>query len=183
MFMQAQDGIHGEPIPADVRSSYARLYAHLVENNFHCAKAVLVHLGYNPDKDQELFDAASAFMGGTLFMGRTCSAFTAGVMAIGLKIGEIEDSSLRVIRLLAIMTVDGNAFDDKLNKFNHSMNLGYKLSKWFTKECGSTQCREITGCDFSDPIGVNNYIEEGCITRCMQIAEKVAEKVQIMISG
>ena len=170
LFMEAQNGYHGEPIPAGARASYTRLYAHMEENNFHCAKAVLLQLGYNPENDKELFDATSAFMGGTLFMGKTCSAFTAAVMAIGLRIGEIENSLLRVIRLLAIMTVDGNAFDDSLNKFNHSMNLGYKLSKWFTKEFGSTQCGVITQSDFSDPIGVNKYIESGCIARCKQIA-------------
>lgn len=182
IFMQAQDGIHAEPIPSDVRLGYTRLYAHLVENNFHCAKAVLLHLGYDPEKDKELFDGVSAFMGGTLFMGRTCSAFTAGVMAIGLRIGEIENNPLRVIRLLAIMTVDGNSSDDRLNKFNHSMNLGYKLSKWFTKEFGSTQCQAMTGSDFSSPKGISDYIDSNCITRCKQIAERVAEKVQIMIS-
>jgi hypothetical protein len=181
--MEAQNGYHSEPFTPGVRASYSRLYAYLEENDFHCAKAVLLHLGYNPARDRELFDAVSAFMGGTLFMGRTCSAFTAGVMAIGLRIGEIEDSPLRVIRLLTIMTVDGNAFDDKLNKFNHSMNLGYKLSKWFIKEFGSTQCQALTGCDFSDPKGVNNYIEAGCIIRCKQIAERTAEKVQGIISS
>jgi hypothetical protein len=183
LFMEAQNGYHSEPFTPGVRASYSRLYAYMAENNFHCAKAVLLHLGYNPARDRELFDAVSAFMGGTLFMGRTCSAFTAGVMAIGLRIGEIEDSPLRVIRLLTIMTVDGNAFDDKLNKFNHSMNLGYKLSKWFIKEFGSTQCQALTGCDFSDPKGVNNYIEAGCIIRCKQIAERTAEKVQGIISS
>ena len=115
-------------------------------------------------------------------MGHTCSAFTAGVMAIGLRIGEIEDSPLRVIRLLAIMTVDGNAFDDKLNKFNHSMNLGYKLSKWFAKEFGSTQCQAITQCDFSSASGVSRYIEGGCIAKCQHITEKVAEKVKSMLA-
>jgi hypothetical protein len=183
LFMEAQNGHYGESIPADVRESYSKLYAYLAENNFHCAKAVLLHLGYNPEIDKDLFEAASAFMGGTLFMGRTCSAFTAGVMAIGLRIGEIEDSPPRVIRLLAIMTVDGNAFDDRLNKFNHSMNLGYKLSKWFTKEFASTQCQAITQFDFSDPTGVNNYIESGCIVRCKQIAERTAEKVRGMITS
>ncbi|MGE5123131.1 MAG: C-GCAxxG-C-C family (seleno)protein [Acidobacteriaceae bacterium] len=183
LFMQAQNGYHGEPIPAGARASYTRLYDYLAEHNFHCAKAVLVHLGYSPEKDKELFDAVSAFMGGTIFMGRTCSAFTAGVMAIGLRIGEIEDNPLRVIRLLAIMTMDGNAFDDRLNKFNRSMNIGYKLSRWFTKEFDTTQCRAITQCDFSDPAGVSQYIEGGCITRCTQIAEKVASKVQAMISS
>jgi hypothetical protein len=183
MFIQAQNGYPGPSISPKTRASYARLYAHLVENKFHCAQAVLTQLGYNPEKSRELFEAVSAFVGGTLFMGRTCSAFTAGVMAIGLRIGEIEDSPLRVIRLLAIMAMDGNAFDDRLNKFNHSMNLGYRLSKWFAKEFGSTQCQAITGCDFSDPAGVNNYIEGGCITRCKQIVEKVAVKVQGMISS
>ena len=91
----------------------------------------------------------------------TCSAFTAGVMAIGLRAGEIEDSRLRVIRLLAIMTVGGDAFDDRLNKFNPSMNAGYRLSRWFANEYGSTQCRKITGCDFADAKGVSDYIDGG----------------------
>lgn len=182
LFLDALDGNHHDPIPSSSRKAYSRLYSYLGESNFHCAQAVLIHLGYHPEKDMELFDAMSAFMGGTLFMGRTCSAFTAGVMAIGLRTGEIEDSPLRVIRLLAIMTVGGNAFDEKINKFNRSMNRGYKLSRWFTKEFGSTQCQAITHCDFSDLTGVNNYIEGDCITKCKQIAEKVAVKVQTMIS-
>ncbi len=90
---------------------------------------------------------------------------------------------LRVIRLLAIMTVDGNAFDEKINKFNRSMNRGYKLSKWFSKEFGSTQCQAITHCDFSDLSGVNNYIQGNCITSCKQIAEQVAAKVQTTFSN
>jgi hypothetical protein len=182
LFMDAQNGNHHDPIPPSHREAYTRLYSYMSEANFHCAQAVLIYLGYLPEKDPELFDATSAFIGGTLFMGKTCSAFTAGVMAIGLRTGEIEDSPLRVIRLLAIMTVGGNAFDENINKFNRSMNRGYKLSRWFTKEFGSTQCQAITQCDFSDRTGVNNYIEGDCITRCKGIAEKVAARVQTMIS-
>jgi len=105
------------------------------------------------------------------------------VMAVGLKTGEIENSIPRVVRLLAIMTFGGNAFDEKINKFNRSMNRGYKLSRWFTKEFGSTQCHAITQCDFSDLRGVSNYIEGAGITRCKQITEKVAEQVQAVISA
>jgi hypothetical protein len=122
-------------------------------------------------------------MGGTLFMGKTCSAFTAGVMAIGLRAGEIENSIPRVIRLLAIMTAGGHAFDERINKFNRSMNRGYRLSKWFVKEFGSTQCQSITQCDFSDSMGVSNYIGGDCITRCREITEKVAGRVQQMLAG
>ncbi len=178
LFLAALDGSRQEAIPAARREAYAKLYAHLVENDFHCAQSVFIHLGYTPSEHRELFDAASAFMGGTLFLGKTCSAFTAGVMVIGLRAGEIENNYLRVIRLLAIMTAGGNAFDERINKFNRSMNRGYRLSKWFAKEFGSTQCQAITECDFSTPEGVRKYIECDCVSNCKVIANRVAEKVQ-----
>lgn len=182
LFQAGLNGSHPQAIPEPRRSAYARLYAHFAEHDFHCAQAVLLRLGYNPAEFQQLFQAVSAFMGGTLFMGKTCSAFTAGVMAIGLHIGEIENSPLRVARLLAIMTAGGNAFDERLNKFNRSMNRGYKLSRWFIKEFGSTQCQSITQCDFSCPAGVGQYIESGQIANCRQIADQVAGRVQTLIS-
>lgn len=165
-------------IPSKTRESYRSIYSHLVDRNFHCAKAVLQHLQYSTVEHQELLDAVSAFVGGTLFMGMTCSAFTAGVMAIGLRIGEIENSPVRVMRLLFRMTFGGNAFDEKINKFNRPMNIGYRMSKWFAQEFGSTQCRAIAQCDFATKIGVSKYIECDCVTKCEEIAEKVAEKVQ-----
>jgi C_GCAxxG_C_C family probable redox protein len=182
LFLAALAGDHQEVIPKARRAGYSRLYAHLVENNFHCAQAVLIQLGYTPTGHRELFDAVSAFMGGMLFMGKTCGAFTAGVMAIGLRAGEIENSYLRVIRLLAIMTAGGNAFDESLNKFNRSMNRGYRLSKWFVKEFGSTQCQAITQCDFSNSTGVSNFVEGNLITRCKTITGKVVERVQRMLA-
>ncbi len=177
----ALDDGQSDAIPERTRAGYARLYSHFMERGFHCAQAVFGHLGYAPTEHRELFDAASAFMGGTLFMGRTCSALTAGVMAIGLKSGEIENSRLRVVRLLAIMTVGGDAFGDHLNKFNASMNRGNRLAKWFASEFGSTQCRRITGCDFSDSSGVSKYIDGDQITHCSAIASRVAEQVELML--
>jgi hypothetical protein len=73
--------------------------------NFHCGHAVFGQLGETIPVDQELLDAASDFIGGTLFKGLTCSAYTAGVMVIGMKLGEIENSYLRV--KLAIMISGG----------------------------------------------------------------------------
>lgn len=169
-------------IPVQVRESYRQMYSHLLEKNFHCARAVFNHLQYTALEHQELLDAASAFIGGTLFLGMTCSAFAAGVMAIGLRSGEIENSPLKVIRMLIRMTFGGNAFDEKINKFNRSMNTGYQMSKWFTHEFGSTQCRAITGCDFSTQAGVGKYMESDCVTRCREIAKKVGESVQKIVT-
>jgi C_GCAxxG_C_C family probable redox protein len=171
-----------DTIPEATRAGYSRLYSHFAEHEFHCAQAVLGHLGYSPTEHREVFDAASAFMGGTLFMGRTCSALTAGVMSIGLKAGEIENSRLRVARMLAIMTAARDATDDRLNRFNPSMNRGNRLAKWFAGEFGSSQCRKITECEFSDPEGVSDYIEGDRITRCRAIAREVAEQVERMLA-
>jgi hypothetical protein len=169
---------NGNAIPAAIRASYSRLYSHLVEKHFHCAQAVLDRLpSMTPDR-QELFNAASGFIGGTLFMGLTCSAFTAGVMAVGLRSGEIENSPLRVIRMLMRMTFGGNAFDENINKFNRTMNAGHRMSKWFAEEYGSTQCRAITHCDFSTATGVDRYIETDCVSKCRKVAEKVVRRVQ-----
>ena len=179
----ALDGDRSNAIPEGTRAGYSRLYSHFVENEFHCAQAVLGHLGHSPAEHRELFDATSAFMGGTLFMGRTCSALAAGVMAIGFKDGEIENSRLRVVRLLAIMTVRGDAFADHLNKFNPSMNRGHRLAKWFASEFGSTQCQKITGCDLSDSKGVSKYIDGDQITRCRAIGCRVAEQVELMLAA
>jgi C_GCAxxG_C_C family probable redox protein len=165
-------------IPEDKRAAYRRLYAHLTEKRFHCAHAVFQHLGDVP-LSQELLNATAGFLGGTAFQGWTCSAFTAGVMAVGLKSGEFENSLPRVLRMIALMGLGKKeAFDDRFNNFNKTMNAGYRMSKWFRQEFGSTQCREITHCDFSAADGVSQYIESDCVTRCETIAEKVSEKVR-----
>lgn len=178
LFLTSIDNNSQVAIPPETRESYRRIYSHWIAEDFHCAKAVFDHLQYTTSEHQELFDAVSAFMGGTLFMGMTCSAYAAGVMAIGLRSGEIENSRMRVIRMLFRMTTGGNAFDENINKFNRSMNTGHRMSKWFIKEFGSTQCRVITQCDFSTLEGVRKYIESDCVSKCREIAEKVAERVQ-----
>ncbi len=179
----ATAGDSSSAIPQDKREAYRRLYIHLSGAEFHCAHAVLRQLSDIVPLSQQLLDATSAFLGGTLFQGRTCSAYAAGVMAIGLMTGEIEDSTPRVLRMIAMMGLGANAFADDVNKFNKSMNTGYRLSKWFRKEFGSTQCREITGCDFSTSEGVDQYIESNSVNRCKLIAEKVAMKVREILTA
>jgi hypothetical protein len=158
------------------------MYSHFSANKFHCAHAVLKHMSDTIPVTRELLDGTSGFIGGTAFKGLTCSAFSAGLMAVGLKLGEIEDSNLRVFRMLAIMIVGGNAFADHLNKFNRLMNIGHRMSKWFRQEFGNTLCREVTKCDFSSLGSVQSYIEKGSVTNCKIIAEKVARQAERIIN-
>jgi hypothetical protein len=170
-----------EAISGQAREAFHLLYSHLSANGFHCAHAVLKHLGDTIPVTRELLDGTSGFIGGTVFKGLTCSAFTAGLMAVGVKLGEIEESYLRVIRMLATMIVGGNALADHMNKFNRLLNIGKRMSKWFTKEFGSTLCREVTQCDFSSLENVHRYIEEGSVNTCKIIAEKVARQAELII--
>ncbi len=132
---------------------------------------------------QDVLDATSPFIGGTVLTGMTCSALTAGVMALGLALGEVERSRLRMLRMIGTMAAGGNAFADDLNKFNRTMNLGHELAKWFTGAFGSTQCRSITGYDFSTTAGVTQYNDTDCVARCQAIACQVAARVEHMIAS
>jgi hypothetical protein len=168
-------------ISGETREAFQLLYSHLSANDFHCAHSVLNHLGDTIPLTPELMDGTSGFIGGTAFKGLTCSAFTAGVMAIGLTLGEIEDSFPRVLRMLATMSAGGNALADHMNKFNRPINIGNRMSKWFTKEFGSTICHEVTQCDFSSLVDVHRYVANGSINNCKIIAEKVAMHTEMII--
>jgi hypothetical protein len=170
-----------EAILGETREAFRLLYFHLSANGFHCAHAVLKHLGDTIPLTQGLLNGTSGFIGGTVFKGLTCSAFAAGLMAIGLKLGEIEDSHLRVIRMLATMIVGGNALADHMNKFNRVMNIGNRMSGWFTKEFGNTLCHEVTQCDFSSLVDVHRYIEKGSVNTCKIMAERVAKQAERII--
>jgi hypothetical protein len=168
-------------VAPEARVAYQRLYEHWKQRGFHCADAVLCDASTSPASDEELRDAVTAFMGGTLFAGLTCSALTAGVMALGLALGEIENSHSRVARMVATMAVGGDAFADDLNAFNRVMNLGHELSEWFETEFGSTQCRELTRCDFASPADVDEYIDRDGTADCARLARRVAEHVSAMV--
>lgn len=99
-------------VAPEARAAYGRLYEHWTQRGFHCADAVLDECAKSEAPDEELRDAVTAFMGGTLFNGMTCSALTAGVMALGLALGEIENSHVRVARMIATMAVGGDAMVD-----------------------------------------------------------------------
>ncbi len=171
----------GDVLPPPTRKAYQELYAHWHERGFHCADAVFDELDGTAAAPVELRDATTAFMGGTLFTGMTCSALTAGVMALGCSLGQIENSRARVLRMIGTMAVGGDAFADELNAFNPVMNLGHKLATWFKGEFGSTQCRALTGCDFASTTDVREYIATEGTTRCTEIAQRVAARVADLV--
>ena len=181
LYRQTDCKVNTNAISGEAKEAYQLLYSHMSTNCFHCSHAVLNHLGETIPITRELLDGTGGFIGGTLFKGLTCSAFTTGLIAVGIKLGETEDSYLRVIRMLATMIVGGNALADHMNKTNRLMNIGHRMSKWFRKEVGTTLCNEVTQCDFSSLDDVHNYIAKGSVNTCKVIAEKVATQAKRII--
>jgi protein-S-isoprenylcysteine O-methyltransferase Ste14 len=168
-------------IAAGAREAYCRLYAAFNRCGFHCAQTVLRHLDGQIPAEPRLLDAGSAFLGGTSFAGMTCSALTAGAMALGLTTGEIESSPWRVLRMVFLILTGGPAFHDRVNKFNRALNRAGELAAWFTAEYGSTQCRVITKADFASRADVDAYVQGNGVVRCQRIAENVARHVRLML--
>ncbi|MFZ6026824.1 MAG: C-GCAxxG-C-C family (seleno)protein [Chloroflexota bacterium] len=162
-------------IPVERRAAYARLYAHFQEQDFHCARAVFQHLRSIIPVTRPLHQAVSAFIGGMLFQGFTCSAFAAGVMAIGLQTGQIENSYPRVLRML---TKGIDIADERANHFHRTINAGQRLAEWFAGEFGSLQCCAITGCDFANAGGATQYIAGNGLAACREIACATAARVE-----
>jgi hypothetical protein len=165
-------------LPGEPRRAAVRLLAHLAARRFHCAHEVLRAARAPGPVEPALLDATSAFVGGTACAGLTCSALTAGVMLLGLAFGEVEDSPRRVLRMLGLMAVRGDALADGVNAFNRAMNEGHELVTRFTAAAGSSQCRELTGCDFSATADVRRYAESGGVSGCQERAHLVAAQVR-----
>lgn len=167
----------------DLSREYERVLTVFEDTSFHCAHSVLSGVSDLVDYDMTLIAAARGFVGGTVFSGLTCGAFTAGVVAIGAAVGEIEDSVPRVLRMMWLMKNGKDALADDVNAFNRPMNIGTKLGEWFAGRFGSTQCREIIGADMSTTAGVQSYRGDDAVDRCRKIADETAGKVRELIVG
>ncbi len=160
-----------------------KLLKHFSGCDFHCAQTVLEDLADVIDADDELLRSSYGFVGGTLLKGMTCGALVAGVHAIGLKFGGVEESYLRVLKLMGLFKFSpDNAMKENVNKANRAMNTSYLLALLFEEEFASTTCRDIVQTDFSTRAGVDKYISENTIDKCGQISEFVVKCVREIIN-
>jgi hypothetical protein len=56
------------------------------------------------------------------------------------------------------------------------------MAEWFSREFGSTSCRDVTQCDFTTAGGVHRFIESGSVAKCRTIARRVAEQVEEILA-
>jgi C_GCAxxG_C_C family probable redox protein len=161
--------------------AYRILLSSFLSCGFHCVRSVLEELSDIIEVDDDLLRASWGFLGGTLLQGMTCGALTAGVLAIGSKIGEIEDSYCRVLRMNVIMMTGGDMLQDDLNKFNRAVNVSHRLVLWFEREFGSIRCGDLVHTDFSRTREVAGFVRRR-LGRCREMARRVARQVRFMLT-
>ena len=127
-------------------------------NNFNCSQAVFQtfanDFGLNPELASKI---STAFGGGIARNQFTCGAITGAAMVIGLKYGQ---------------STSENAGNKKLTyqKTNEFITKFVKLH-------GLTNCRELIGADFSDPIDYQRAIDENLFEKRCNCFVKDAVKI------
>lgn len=145
---------------------------------FHCAHRVLDELGGVLPVTPDLRRASWPFLGGMVLSGGTCGALAAGIMAVSVRLGGVERSTLRTLRMVAFLLLDEKrAMDDRVNAFNHVIRIARGLSSWFADQYGCTQCAELTGTNFTMPEEAERFRAVG-VDRCEAIARGVADRVR-----
>jgi C_GCAxxG_C_C family probable redox protein len=162
---------------------YNKLLKSFHHQRFHCSHSVLSELDNQIIADEKLLRASWGFIGGTLMQGMTCGALTAGVLVIGSIFGGIEDSYLRVLRMVGLMVAGRDAMKNDINKFNKAINIGNNLALKFIGEFGSSNCREITKTNFSSDEEIEIYFKENRMNRCKEISSWVANWVRNIADG
>jgi C_GCAxxG_C_C family probable redox protein len=99
-----------------------------------CSQAVLSVYGAERGLDTDLaLRLATGFGGGMGRQGNTCGAVTGAVMAIGLE--------------------RGSRSREESDKKEETYQAVREFMARFEEECGSTVCKELLGCDISNPTG------------------------------
>ncbi len=127
------------------------------EMTYHgCAQAVLKPFMEIFEVDNNLvMMAASPFAGGLALTGNNCGALTGGLIVLGLVFGRRDvtegmDGILAGIRPMR------------------------KLVKYFEKEHGTVNCRDITQTEVADPVKSVEYFDHGGLEKCARMIADVA---------
>ena len=133
----------------------------LFDQGFSCSQAVAAAGASAFDVAQEtVLRLAGALGGGIARSGQTCGAVTGALMVIGLKHGKVHPE-------------DQTAKDE-------AYRVGGRFMEQFAARYGSTQCKELLGCDLSTPEGrqqvrehhLHDTVCRPCVCGALQLLEE-----------
>lgn len=127
------------------------------ENQWYCAESVLLAISDAAGIQSEFIPKiATGFCAGLARTNGICGAVTGGILAINLLTGRTESGA----------SVDEN------------FKMVEQLQKNFLEKFKSTNCRDLTNCDFSIPEGHIKFEKENIQEKC---SEMVGETINIVL--
>ncbi|MFC1917661.1 C-GCAxxG-C-C family protein [Chloroflexota bacterium] len=133
------------------------------KDDMDCAQAILSTYGPELGLDSEIaVKLTDAFTDGMGRMGGTCGAVTGAFMVLGLKYGERATGC------------------QQANKKTH--NLVEEFVDRFTFRNGSIVCKELLGCDISNPEVLNSEKTKTLFkTACSKYVQSAAEIIEELL--
>ncbi len=122
----------------------------LFRSGFFCAESVLLAIAESQGIQSDLIPRiASGFCSGISRTGGTCGAVSGAILGINLVAGR----------------------DSPAESIEPSYVLTQKLLCRFEGQFGSTNCRQLIGCDLATEEGQRYFMENGLMEQCLQYAE------------
>jgi C_GCAxxG_C_C family probable redox protein len=132
----------------------------LFNSGFYCAESVLMAIAESRGIQSDLIPRiATGFCSGIGRTGGLCGAVSGGVMAIGLTAGRSSPAG----------------------QVEDSYTLIQQFISHFEARHGSTNCRELTGCDLASVEGQHTFEENHVIERCQDFVGNAASLVTALI--
>lgn len=124
--------------------------AKLFSQGFNCSQSVFAAFSEKYGLPSDIALKIGCGLGGGLRSGEVCGAVSGAVMVIGLRYGHSDSADTESKRLCYIKTAE---FLQEFKKLNNSII-----------------CRELLGCDISNPDGMNTAQEKGLFgTTCVKM--------------
>jgi C_GCAxxG_C_C family probable redox protein len=133
------------------------------KEGYSCSQAILSTYGKRIGLKREVaLKIAGGFGGGIGRMGKTCGAVTGAVMVIGLQFGMVD-------------LADKDAKEQTYALVREFMDR-------FTALHGSTECKELLGCNLNTPEGFLYAKEQNLfVTICQELVQHAAELLEELI--
>jgi len=132
----------------------------LFASGFYCAESVLMAIAESRGiRSEWIPKIATGHCSGVARTRGTCGAVNGAIMGISLVTGR-------------------SSADEKVDE---TYVLVRKLLEEFEKRFGSTNCRDLTGCDLGTPEGQKFFKENDVIKRCAQYVQEATGIVYALI--
>jgi len=134
----------------------ARMSGEFFQSGYYCAESVLMAVAVHRGEHSDLIPRiATGFCGGMSRTNGTCGAVSGAIMSLGLALGR-------------------NSADESVDKVYAATR---ELLDRFGRTFGSTNCRQLLGCDLGTPEGQATYHADNLRVKCRGYTEEATRIV------